>query len=189
MLKLLLVIKRIVIIVILLLTVGPYENIDTDAAKERFLGYKQEIADMVSPFDVYMNYNYADSNGSVRASFSIIIKDGIYPDDARMTVDFECSNIAVETIDIDFLGSNEAWTPETIKMFAALLDRFSYKDMDIEEWEKIITEMSDRDMYRFDNYSWFSNGTSYNEAMGLTGYVNISYYEHCNKNVKLRKID
>ena len=68
-LKLLMIIKRIVIIITLLLTVGPYENIDTDAAKERFLGYKQEIVDIVSPFDVYMNYNYADSNGSVRASF------------------------------------------------------------------------------------------------------------------------
>ena len=106
-----------------------------------------------------------------------------------MTVDFECSNIAVETVDINFLGSNETWTPETVKMFAALLNRFSYKDMDIEEWEKIITEMSDRDMYRFDNYSWFSNGTPYIESVGLTGHVDISYYEHCNKNVKLRKID
>lgn len=185
----LLVIKRIVIIVILLLTVGPYENIDTDAAKERFLGYKQEIADIVSPFDVYMNYNYADSNGSVRASFTIIINDGTYPDDARMTVDFECSNIAVETVDINFLGSNDAWTPETVKMFAALTDRFSYKDMDIEEWEKIITELSDKDMYRFDNYSWFSNESSCTESAGLTGYVDMSYYEHCEKNVKLRKID
>lgn len=169
-------IKKWFMVILLIMLIDPYSTLDLDDMGKKYLDCKQDIVKIVAPLEVRTNYDYFDSDEGVRVSHSITVDDGSYSDNVYITVDFEYSNTVTETVSVDFFGPNDAWTAENIKMFAALVARFSYKDIDIEEWEDIITKLPDNGLYEIDSDAKF-----YNNSTGLSGYFNRTYREKTSK--------